>query len=270
YVEDLLKNGQGALMNLFHADGFFAAEVRGEAQRDEKHFIVNLIYHCTLNKRAKVGDLIFQGPTEKQAAELRNSLRSLWARPKGASRKPAQPYTQARITKSLDYLRGRLQKSGYLTPVVRLVSSDYQPATRQANITFEVQPGPLVSIKIQGAHVWKRTLKRLIPIYDENSVDKELVDEGGRNLVSYFQAKGFFDARVDSHLEQTPDAIQVIYDVNKDGKHRVDEIHFEGNHYFDDKELLARIAIKKGHALSLLLGHGKFSNDLLRKSVASI
>lgn len=268
YVEDLLKNGQAALLNLFHADGFFAAEVRAEAQRDEKHFIVNLIYHCTLNKRAKVGDVILQGTTDQQSTELRTSLRSFWAKAKGASLKRGQPYTQARITKSLDYLRGRLQKSGHLTPVVRFVSSDYQPATLHANITFEVQPGPLVSIKVQGAHVWKRTLKRLIPIYDENSVDKELVDEGGRNLVSYFQSKGFFDARVDSRLEQTPGAIRVTYDVHKDGKHRVDEIHFEGNHYFDDKELLARITIKKGHAL--LLSHGKFSNDLLRKSIASL
>src|SRR5262249_29869220 len=102
YVEDLLKNGQGALLTLFHADGFFAAEVRGEAQRDEKHFIVNLIYHCTLNKRARVGDLTFQGASEKQAAELRSSLYSLWAKAKGASLKRGQPYTQARITKSLD------------------------------------------------------------------------------------------------------------------------------------------------------------------------
>src|SRR5262249_48711097 len=145
YVEDLLKNGQDALLTLFHADGFFAAEVRGEAQRDEKHFIVNLIYHCTLNKRARVGDLTFQGASEKQAAELRSSLYSLWAKAKGASLKRGQPYTQARITKSLDYLRGRLQKSGHLTPVVRFVSSDYRPSTQHANITFEVQPGPLVS-----------------------------------------------------------------------------------------------------------------------------
>jgi outer membrane protein insertion porin family len=268
YVEDLLKNGQGALLTLFHADGFFTAKVRAEAQRDEEHFIVNLIYHCTLDKRARVGDLTFQGANEKDAAELRSSLRSLWARAKGASLKRGQPYTQDRIIKSLDFMRSRLQKSGHLTPVVRFVSPTYQPGTRYANLTFEVQPGPVVSIKVQGAHVWKRTLKRLIPIYDENSVDKELVDEGGRNLVSYFQAKGFFDARVEARLEQTPEAIHVIYDVKKDGKHRVDEIHIEGNHYFDDKELLARIPITKGHRL--LLGHGKFSNDLLRKSIASL
>jgi outer membrane protein insertion porin family len=270
FVEDLVKNGQAALLNLFHADGFFTAQVQGEEQRDEKHFLVNIIFHCKLGKRAKVGDVFFDGASPSQAAEFRKALNSLWARVKGASLKRGEPYTQGRITKSIDYLRGHLQKSGYLTSVVRFASSDYQPLTRRANITLTVQPGPLVSIRVQGAHVWKRTLKRLIPIYDENSVDKELVDEGERNLVSYFQSKGYFDVRVDSQLDQKTDFIRVLYDVHKDGKHRVEEIHFEGNHYFSDKQLLAYIAIKEERPLHFLLGSGKFSKDLLRKSVASL
>jgi outer membrane protein assembly factor BamA len=267
FTEDLVTKGREDLLRLFRNDGFFAAGVEPETQRDEKHLVVNLVYHCTLNKRAKIGEVSFQGATEQETAELRSALTSLWAKMKGGSLKGGQPYTQARITKSLDYLRRRLEKSGHLTPVVRLASSAYDAPTHRAHITFEVQPGPLVSIRVNGAHMWKRTLKRLIPIYDENSVDKELVEEGGRNLVSYFQSKSYFDTRVDSHFEHQDDSIKVVYDVHKGNKHRVEELHFEGNHYFSDKELEARIPIKKGH---LILSRGKFSNDLVRKSVASL
>src|SRR5262249_32971904 len=49
FVEDLVSNGKGALLNLLHADGFFLATVDPETQRDEKHLTVNLIYHCTLD-----------------------------------------------------------------------------------------------------------------------------------------------------------------------------------------------------------------------------
>lgn len=267
FTEDLVTKGKDALLRLFQNDGFFAASVEPETQRDAQHLVVNLLYHCTLNKRAKIGEVTFQGAGEQQAAELRGALTSLWARMKGGSLKRGQPYTQARINKSLDYLRRRLEKSGHLTPVVRLTSSDYDAPTRRAHVTFEVQSGPLVSIRVNGAHVWKRTLKRLIPIYSENSVDKELVDEGGRNLVSYFQSKSYFDAKVDSHFDHEDDSIKVVYDVHKGTKHRVEEVHFEGNHYFSDGELEARIPIKKGH---LILSRGKFSKDLLRKSVASL
>ena len=267
YTEDLVTKGRDALLRLFRNDGFFEAAVRAETQRDEKHLVANLTYHCTLGKRAKIGEVSFRGATEPEAAELRGALNSLWARVKGGSLKRGQPYTQARITKSLDYLRRRLEKSGHLTPVVRLASSDYDAPTHRAHVTFEVRPGPLVTIRVNGAHVWKRSLKRLIPIYDENSVDKELVEEGGRNLVSYFQSKSYFDAKVDSHFERQDDSIKVVYDVHKGNKHRVEGVHFEGNHYFSDGELEARIPIKKGR---LILSRGKYSNELVRKSVASL
>ena len=267
FVDDLLTKGKEALLQLFQNDGYFEAKVNPETQRDEKHLIVNLIYRCTLGKHAKIGELTFQGATPKEETELRAALTSLWAKLKGGSLRRGQPYTQSRLTKSLDYLRQRLQKSGHLTPIVRLASSTYEPANSSAHVTFEVQPGPLVSIRVNGAHVWKRTLKRLIPIYDENLVDKELVQEGGRNLVSYFQSKSYFDVKVDSKFDQNPDAIHVVYDVHKGNKHRVDELHFEGNHYFSDKELQGRIPIKKAH---LVLSRGKLSNDLVKKSVASL
>src|SRR6267154_1958919 len=267
FVDELVTKGKDALLQLFQNDGYFEAKVNPDTQRDEKHLIVNLIYHCTLFKCAKIGELTFKGATPKEEMDLRAALNSLWAKLKGGSLRRGQPYTQARLTKSLDYLRRRLQKSGHLTPIVRLASSMYEPANRSARVTFEVQPGPLVSIRVNGAHVWKRTLKRLIPIYDENLVDKELVQEGGRNLVSYFQSKSYFDVKVDSKFDQNPDAIHVVYDVHKGSKHKVAEIHFEGNHYFSDKELQDHIPIKKAR---LVLSRGKLSNDLVRKSVASI
>jgi len=268
FVRDLVSNGKGALLNLFHADGFFLATVEPETQPDEKHLTVNLTYHCTLNRRAKIGDLKFPGLPEPQANELRSALGSIWARAKGASLRKGQRFTQARIVKSQDYLRAHLQNAGHLTPIVRLNQPEYQPGTNQANLTFEVQPGPLVSVRVVGAHIWKRTLKRLLPIYEENSIDAELVDEGGRNLVSYFQAKGFFDARVQPQFETHGDLIRVTYNVKKDGRHRVERINFEGNHYFDDRQLQAGIAVSKGNRL--LFRRGKFSNDLLRKSVDSL
>src|SRR5262252_2985025 len=74
FVDDLVSNGKGALLNLFRADGFFLAAVEPETQRDEKHLTVNLTYHCTLNRRAKIGDLKFPGLSDSQSKELRSAL----------------------------------------------------------------------------------------------------------------------------------------------------------------------------------------------------
>jgi len=267
FVQDLVTNGKGALLQLFKNEGFFQAKIDAETQRDEKHLTVNLIYHCTLGPRAKIGEVTFQGASETEKVELGAALTSFWAKLKGGSLRHDQPYTQTRLTKSLDYLRKRLEKSGHLTPIVRLAPSSYDAATKRAHVTFEVQPGPLVFIQVNGAHLWKRTLKKLIPIYEENTVDRELVEEGGRNLVSYFQSKSYFDVKVDSRFDQSPDTVRVIYEVHKGEKHRVQEVHFEGNHYFSDEQLQGHIPIKKARLLFL---RGKIGNELVRKSVASI
>lgn len=79
---------------------------------------------------------------------------------------------------------------------MRLTSSLYHPETNRADVTFTVQPGPIVSIRVTGAKLSKKALKRLMPIYQENSVDPELVAEGERNIVNYFQSKSLCGYRL--------------------------------------------------------------------------
>jgi outer membrane protein assembly factor BamA len=269
FVESLPTDSSVALVQFFKTAGFFAASVHAEAQPDKGAQIVNIVFNCALNKRAKIGQLSFEGLSTEQATDVRRALKSFWARAKGASLKPGQNYSRTRLNKSVDYMRGHFQKSGYLTPIVQLTSSSYQPETNRADITFEVHPGPLVAIRVRGARVSKRTLKRLIPIYDVNAVDQGLVTEGQRNLSSYFQSKGYFDVRVDSHLDQTADSANVAYDINRGSRHRVEGVHFEGNRYFSDRELQTHILIKKEH-FPVFFFHGTFSEDRLRRSVNSL
>jgi outer membrane protein insertion porin family len=267
YVPDLLPKGRDALLHLFQAEGFFAADVEIETQSDEKHRVVDITYRCRLGPRAKLGNVVMQGASPETEAKLRRSLGSLRAKLKGASLTLRSTYSQERLRKSVDYLRADLQDYGYLTPDVRLVSASYHANTNRADVILSVQAGPLISIRVAGAKVSKRTLKRLIPIYEENAVDSELVAEGQRNLISYFQSKSYFDAKVDSHFDQKDSQITVLYDVERGNKHRLDGIHFEGNHYFSDKQLASRILIKKQR---FVVYRGDFSNDLLHKSTASL
>jgi len=269
FTQELLPKGREALLHLFESDGFFAATVQPEAQRDDTRRVINIVFHCQLNKRAKVGELKFQGSGANEAPELRRAFDSIWAKGRGASLKPGKQYSQARIRKALDYLRGRFHNQGHLTAIVRLASPSYQPATNRADLTFTVEPGPVVSIRITGARVSKRTQRRLIPIYEENSVDQELMAEGAKNLVSYFQSRSYLDVRINSHLDQTATGTNISYAITRGAKHKIVGVHFEGNHYFGDRELQSYIAIKKDHFPTFIY-RGSLSNELLRKSVSTL
>ena len=262
FTKDVLPQGQNALVHFFHTHGYFTASVTPHSQTDDTHRIVNLVFDVDLHQDAKIGVIDFEGIPASQAAELRGTLRSWWARIKRDSLKPGQKYSQNRIPRSIDYIRARLRRGGRLAPVVRVASTNFHPETNRVDITFQVDPGPLLSVRVVGAHMWRRTIKKLVPIFEENSVDEDLIDEGEHNLVSYFQSKGFFDAKINTHVDRQPQKVDVVYQVNRGARHKVEAVYFQGNHYFDDDKLAASVVVKKARFLS----RGSFSNDLVRTS----
>lgn len=266
YFESLQTRGAKGLLDYLHKHGYFAAGVRPAMESDGPHRVVNLIFHCTLHQQAKIRTINFQGISEQEGDRLRHDLRGIVARLKRVSLKVGQKYSETRATKSIDFIRGGLRKENRLAPTVRLASAEYDPDSNNVDVTFLVSPGPEVFIHVSGAHVSNRTLRRLIPIYEEGSVDQDLVDEGERNLKSYFQSKGYFDATTTSHVEKQGDMLNVSYEVMRGSKHRVGGIFFSGNHYFSDKQLAAHVTVKKGFWFL----HGTYSEQLLSKSTASL
>jgi len=46
-------------------------------------------------------------------------------------------------------------------------------------------------------------------------VDPDLVNEGAQDLTSYFQAKGYFGAKVQSQIQKQPSGVTVLYQIVK-------------------------------------------------------
>ena len=128
---------------------------------------------------------------------------------------------------------------------MKLVSAEYNANTNRADITFHIETGPVVKITTTGAHLWKRTAHSLIPMYAENAVNDELVREGQQNILSYFQKKGYFDAKVDVQQSTTPAGMSVVYDIHKDGRFKVDEVAIKGNQHFTQKELKPYVSVQR-------------------------
>ncbi len=266
YTEDLKTQGKETLAGFFQSNGYFNASVEPHLQRDETHRIVNLVFRCELRRRAKIGTLTFDGVSPQEASDLREALRSPWARLKRASLKSGQTYNQKRIAKATDFVRGHLRDQGRLAPGVHYQSSYYDRPANRANLTFQISPGPHVSVRVTGTHVSKRTIKRLVPIYEEGAVDLDLVEEGRQDFISYFQAKGYFDVKVRSRIDKQPDSVSVVYQIDRGARHRVEGVYFSGNRYFEDDDLESHILVKKGRFFS----HGSYSDDLVRRSVNSL
>jgi outer membrane protein assembly factor BamA len=188
------------------------------------------------------------------------------ARLRASAIRPGKTYKLKTVQNATQYLQRELSKQDRLAAEVRLIGANYNPQSNRADISFQVQPGPLVHVKVQGAHLWSWQRHRLLPIYQQIGVNPEVIQEGRQNLISYFQSKGYFNVKVDMRVQQQPSEQTILYQVTKGPRHKVAEIAINGNQHFSEKELLSHVPLRKAHFLS----RGKYSEKLVRSSVKNL
>ncbi|MBV9343061.1 MAG: BamA/TamA family outer membrane protein [Acidobacteria bacterium] len=273
YQQAQLPDREKALTNFFADRGYFQAKVRSEVSTDDQNQLANITFHVQLGRRARIGRVEVSGAPREENLRLERTLRSLRARASGALLKEGKRYSPTRISAAIVLLKKQLGREHHPASRVQVKPPNYHADTNRADISIQVEVGPEVRIKVQGAKLaWlpflsRRQEKKLIPIYEENSVDPDLVTEGQRNLANYFQQKGYFDVKVSTNYQQQNDRVLLVYNVDKGRKHAVQEINFRGNHHLDNKDLLGQVAIKKRRPF---LSRGSFSDKLLRTSVNNI
>ncbi|HEY0564555.1 MAG TPA: BamA/TamA family outer membrane protein, partial [Terriglobales bacterium] len=157
-------------------------------------------------------------------------------------------------------------KQGHLDAKVKLVGAKYNADSNRADISFNVQPGPIIHVKTAGAHLWPWTKKKLIPVYAGIGVDPEIIQEGERNIVSYFQNKGYFDAKVTSSVQKQGDSETVSYQITKGPRHKVEGVSIAGNTKLSDDDLAQYLKVKKAH----FFNHGDFSQKLVSASATNL
>jgi len=252
-----------ALITFFRQQGYFRATVDAEVKEDSATGLANILFNCHLNQAARFGVLDIVGGSPEETTALSHSLQTFVARGRGAAIRSGRNYHYATLTRATKYLQTQLVKKGRLGAQVTLAGAEYHADTNRADIHFAVQPGPASMVTIEGAHLWSWTRKALLPEYQGVGVDEESVEEGRLALISYFQAKGYFDAKVEAQLKLEPAGQTVLYQITKEKKHKVASVEMSGNSTLPASELTPHLTVTKGN----LLSPGTFSQQLLRSSV---
>jgi outer membrane protein insertion porin family len=269
YNRSHLPAAEKALLDFFHSNGYFQAEVHASPNIDDPHQLVHVTFAGRLGKQAKIANVQIDGPPGPESASLVRAVHSLRARLTGALLKSGKPYTPSRIKAATTLIKRTLARQNRLASTVRENPPQYRPETNRVDVSFAVTEGPVVSIRTTGAKLSSipflsgRKLKTLIPVFSEGTIDRDLVQEGQQNLVDYFQKKGYFDVSVKTNFERASDHISLLYQIDPGKKHKVRSISFRGNQQVSDQALLSQVAIKKSH----LFSHGSISQKQVKESV---
>src|SRR4051812_40174305 len=106
------------LQRFLKRNGYFLAKVETEVQPDEAHGLANVIFHATLNKKAKFGEVQIEGASPEQTAHLKAVSHSFMARIRGSAIRKGKTYNMKTLGNASTYLENNLMKQDHLAAEV--------------------------------------------------------------------------------------------------------------------------------------------------------
>ena len=222
------------------------------------HQLADISFRVVSGPRAHVGKVTVTGDSGMNADEFRLHAH-LWK---------IAHVNRDTVNHALDRVSRFYQQEDRLEADVKLESAVYDRATKAVNYRFTAHRGPVVHIEVHGASIDPERVKRLVPIYQEGSVDEDLLNEGNRRLRNYYQSLGYFDARVDHRLQASGDSeVTILYTVQMGLRRRVEQVSIAGNHYFSTPTLAGLLSV---HAADILDRQGLYSQALVAADVSAL
>ncbi|HXB73700.1 MAG TPA: BamA/TamA family outer membrane protein [Candidatus Acidoferrales bacterium] len=259
--EDIEAAGKG-IQDLMQRNGLYQGTVQPKVERDNEHQQVTLTFQVNSGKRARLTTPAITGDTK-----LRPEVVAKAARYKGRFRWKLA--TASDQQSGVQNVRKRYNKDERLTANVVLDHVDYNASTNTVKPAIRADGGPKVQVKASGAKISKGNLQKYVPVFDEETVNRDLLVRGVANLRDYFQNKGYFDVEVDfQDRKVTPDQEEVTYAIGLGERHKVVKLEVTGNHYFKADQIRERMFLQP--AGTVRLRHGRFSQGFAKRDEAAI
>jgi len=266
FEESKLAGAEAAVRRLLEGNGLYHAAVRRVLDWDtgKDYQQVNIRFEVDSGARARFTEPILAGDPKLDperiltATGFRRWLLHTW-----------KPVTQERVRQGVEGVRKLYQKDRRLEARVTLESVKYDAADNTAQPTLRIEAGPRIQVRTVGAKVSQRKLERYIPVFEEHSVDRDLLVEGARNLRDYFQSNGYYEADVEFKEQDVVDGrASIDYLIATGARHKLVAIQIHGNRYFSEEQLRERMFLRPAYFLEF--PHGRYSENLLRRDEDSI
>ena len=234
FDEDQLHVSEENIRKLLTADGYFLPQISHRLDFDEAYQQVKITFVVKAGKRNRYRTPIVTGDTSVLSAKEIDKA-TKWHR---FLLPGYRGITQSRSRSGVDDVRLKYQNANRLRATVTLESLDENNVTPR----IVVNPGPIVAVKAQGAKLGQKTLKQQVPVFEEHTVDADLLTEGANNLRDYFQAEGYFEAEVDFEQQaERGGKTEIDYLITLGARHRLVHLGIDGNKYFNEKTIRERM-----------------------------
>jgi outer membrane protein insertion porin family len=258
FSQDDVETARKSIEEELRQNGLFEGTVAATTVENPKDHQMTIGFVVDAGKRAKydfpkiTGETKLSDSTILAATGWRTRFIHHWRK-----------VTRALTDKGLDGIQKKYAKKDRLTASIDLKSVTYDASTKRATPELDIDAGPKIAIHALEAKVSKGKLQQFVPVYQEGSVDNDLLTEGAVNLRDYFQDKGYPDVDVTFRREPVKNDQEAInYYIAEGPRKRLRSVDITGGSYFTDETLRERIFLKPS---SLVLRYGRYSDSFRKK-----
>ncbi len=255
-----------SLKNLLRQNGFYRTGIEAEVEYRPAFEEANVRFDIDTGKRARFEQPAITGASERTDESIVRATH--WKRLYGLL--GWQDVTEARVRQGLDNVRRYYEKRDLLESRVLLTKLDYRAETNTVRPAIRVEAGPRITIRVTGATIGKGKLRQLVPVYQERSIDPDLLIEGQHNIEQYLESQGYFGAQVTLRTvtAQNSQERTITYQVTRGSRHRFVYLGIAGNRYFSPATVRERLYLQPAEFPRF--PYGRYSDAYLRQDIQSI
>jgi outer membrane protein assembly complex protein YaeT len=219
--------------------------------------LVDIAFHVTSGSQARIGSVQLSGDAGMNTEEFRRH----------AHLRIGARVDHDTVNRALAGVLKQYRSQDRLEAEIKVESQEYDPGSNRIAFRFSATEGPRVRVRIQGVNMDQERVRRVIPIYEEGTVDEDLLIEGNRRLRDFYQRLGYFDVKVSHQQISSAGEVEIVFNVDPGLRRRVDKVSIEGNHYFNQATLQQLLSV---HAADTLDHHGTYSQALVSSDVSAL
>jgi outer membrane protein insertion porin family len=259
FTQEKLDRAMAAIKRLMEQNGYYKSAVTAQENQHRVSQQVDILLHVDTGPAAHVGEVTVTGNQLYSTPEILDI----------AGMHPGDRVSAHRVTNALDHMRKKYQKKNRWLAQVRIAKQVYHPESNAVDYNFDIVLGPTVRIETEGFKISRKVLKQNVPVFQENALDDDLLNEGRRNLLSYLQSRGYFKAQVEYRKRRLNQANEMLvtYRINAGDQEKLVKVEIEGNRNFPEDLLRSRMQILPA---GRFLSHGHYSQSLLNSDIQTL
>lgn len=223
--EKVLK-GRMDILDVLHENGYYQAEVTPDVLLHRTSKRAEVTYTIKAGAPAIVGTVEFIGDSFFSSVSLLKVMDS----------KPGKRYREYQFTRDQERIEAIYDRNGFLEHNIQVTKKELD-SHNHMNLEFNIAAGKQLILRTKGFEVSEENLRSVLPIWTEHSYNDDTLEDGKRNLITYLQKKGYYDATVQWERTQSMVSILIEYTIEPGTRYGLDHILITGNKNFPSSEI---------------------------------